>query len=121
MNTFIKYWSYLVENEDKIESFESYMLSEDKKTYIQKHQSEEDFDKDVLDKYWNEIRSKIKGKPEADIDKFWMGKPFKELANFVKNFDTRNQKERKTDTKQWIELEHNFKNLLIRRVPDICL
>ena len=97
MNTLIKYWSYLIENEDKEISFETYILSEDKKTYIQKHQSEEDFNKEILDKYWNEIRSRIKGKPEADIDKFWMNKSFKELANFVNNFDNRNQKERKTD------------------------
>ena len=105
MNTFINYWSYLVENENKEISFETYMLSEDKKTYIQKHQSEEDFNKEILDKYWNEIRSRIKGKPEADIDKFWMNKSFKELANFVNNFDNRNQKERKTDKNKEAAIE----------------
>ena len=105
INTFINYWSYLIENENKEISFETYMLSEDKKTYIQKHQSEEDFNKEILDKYWNEIRSRIKGKPEADIDKFWMNKSFKELADFVNNFDTRNQKERKTDKNKEAAIE----------------
>ena len=37
MNKFIKYWSYLIENENKEISFETYMLSEDKKTYLAKH------------------------------------------------------------------------------------
>jgi hypothetical protein len=98
MKNFIKYWSYLIENENKEISFETYMLSEDKKTYLAKHNKDEDFNQEIFDKYWNEIRSRIKGKPEADIDKFWMNKPFKDLALFVNNFDNRNQSQRKEDS-----------------------
>ena len=66
-------------------------ICENKATYLQKYQDEEDVDV-VVEMFWA-IRQRLKP-PQNDID-WWIKKPFQALKDFVQSYDPSNKKQRR--------------------------